>query len=28
MVWGAALTLAAALPIAFFVNARTSARHH
>lgn len=28
MAWGAAITLAAALPIAFFVNAKTPARHH
>jgi hypothetical protein len=27
MVWGAAITLVAAVPIAFFVNARTPARH-
>ena len=27
MVWGAAITLAAALPIALFVNAKTPARH-
>jgi EmrB/QacA subfamily drug resistance transporter len=28
MIWGAAITLAAALPIALFVNARTPTRHH